>query len=279
MNGLLRVLAATRASVSDAASAFAHRAFLPVERRDDDLFLVEFPKSGITWLTFLMAHVNLLLSNDRRVPNFFNINDFVPDVQTTHHVGAPLLPVPGYRCFKSHAPYLRQYRKVFYLVRDPRHVMVSYWIFLNSLKWWHGTLDELIDHPRHGVRAWVRHVGGWIEGIDAAASFVLVRYEDLLADPQREVRRLYDALGIALTDELLSRSVERSSIENMRAAEELQAGHPAWKSAKFVRPGDPGGARQVLSVEQRERIEATAAAWMRRLGYGIGDARLGPVTL
>jgi hypothetical protein len=263
-----KVLSAARSRVSGAVHAFMAAEYLPAERRDDDLFVVEFPKSGVTWVTFLLANVHKLMSGDRRNVTWFNINDFVPDVQVVRHVPQPILPVPGYRCFKSHSPYIWHYRKVIYLVRDPRNVMVSYWTFLQSLGAWQGTLPQFVRDPEHGIETWVRHVGGWLERVDAAASFTLVKYEDLLANPVAELGRLYDLLGIAAGEDLLAQAVELSSIERMRRLEAVfSARHPALQNLEFVRRGQAGGSRVPLPEEVRLHIEARAAGLMRRLGY------------
>ncbi len=252
-----------------AMQTYSQRGFSPVPRRDDDLFLVEFPKSGGTWLTFLVANTNALLSGDQRKITFFNINDFVPAVETMRHLGAPLLPMPGYRCFRSHSPYIQRYRKVIYLVRDPRHVMVSYCIFLNKLGWWNGTLEQLIRHRHFGIRAWSNHVSGWLDGAGSAAAFTLIRYEDLLANTAVQLQRLCELQGLPVDNDLVLAAVERSSVENMRASEaSLNQGHPAFKDFEFVRRSQIGGARQELPEELRKLIEGEAAPVMKRLGYG-----------
>lgn len=262
------IISPARRLVSRVAGSRISRHFLPAERYDDDLFVVEFPKSGVTWLTFLLANVNAQLADDRRAVTFFNLNDFVPDVQSVSHVGAPRAALPGYRFFKSHAPYMSEYRKVFYLVRDPRHVMVSYWTFLTSLGWFNGTLEKLVADGTHGIRAWMEHVTGWLDGIHPSASFTLIRYEDLLANPHGELERLYRLLGMPVTDELIATAVRRSSIERMRELEaQAAASHPALKNFEFVRRSAPGVARAPVPDRVRQMIEREAAAVMERIGY------------
>lgn len=271
MGKLRSLLGVTRAHFGEVIHGYLAREYLPAPRRDDDLFLVEFPKSGITWLTFLVANANALLSGDSREATFFNINDFVPDVQVARHAGAStLLRVPGYRCFKSHSHFNRRYRKVFYLVRDPRHVMVSYFAFLNALGWWKGTLPQLIEHPQYGIGAWVTHVSGWLDRVDAATSFTLIRYEDLVSDTVGEMRRLYALLGFQLDDQTLKTVVDRSSIEHMRESEVMcYAAQPNRGGGEFVRRGQVGGPRLSLPDESRHRIEAKAAWVLKRLGYSV----------
>lgn len=271
MQFLRRLASGTRVQLIDAVQSLAARQYLPRVRNDDDLFVVEFPKSGVTWLTFLVANVNAQLNGDPRAVTFFNVNDFVPDVQSVRHIGPARSPLPGYRCFKSHAPYVAAYRKVIYLVRDPRHVMVSYWTFLQALGWWRGSLEQLIAHPRYGIRAWVKHVEGWLHGVDAASSFAVLRYEDLTADTAAELSRLYTLLGLPVTSAMIALAIERSSIARMRELEaQFAAGHPALRGVEFVRREPVGGARIALPDTLRERIEREAAPTMKQLGYAPG---------
>lgn len=256
--------------LADVASAASRRHYLPVPRRDDDLFLVEFPKSGVTWLTFLIANVNLLINQDQRAATLFNINDFVPDVHSVRHLQAPPYTLPGYRIFKSHATYLREYRKVVYVVRDPRCVMSSYLTFLRSLGQWNGSIEEFVAHPRYGVGAWREHVTGWLDNVDVASSFTILRYEELLEDPRREVARLYRLIGIAASPEQINLAVERSSIEVLANLErEFNARHPALEKLQFFRTGRLGGSREPMPESVVRRIEDLAGDVMTRVGYKV----------
>src|SRR5271155_3180145 len=101
MLSLKGLVSATRTRLRDAVEGYIHDEYLPRPRQDDDLFIVEFPKSGITWLTFLIANINIILSNDHREVTFFNISDFVPEPQTTKYLGPEKLSAPGFRCLRS----------------------------------------------------------------------------------------------------------------------------------------------------------------------------------
>src|SRR5262249_53515567 len=134
----------------------------PVDHLRSDLYLVEFPKSGITWLSFLVANVNLLLSGrGDQEATFFNIHDLVPDIHVGRQLGPPATLKPGYRIIKSHNSFNPLYYKVVYLARDPRHVMPSYHAFLRELGHRDWSLEEMVRDPTFGIRAWCRHVHGW----------------------------------------------------------------------------------------------------------------------
>jgi hypothetical protein len=242
---------------------------LPAEPRADDLYLVEFPKSGVTWLSFLVANTNLLLSGDEaRKVTFFNLNDFVPDIEVNRRIGPPATLLPGFRVIKSHAGYNVFYSKMVYLVRDPRDVMASYRLFLTRLGFFTGSLDEMLADPRFGIGAWCDHVSSWLDRALPSQSFILLRYEDLLRDTAGQLRQLYRLLGFDLSEGLAALAVERSGIERMREEEVLaNARHPALANFEFVRKGAAGGPRESLSPAALGRIARVAGPLMERLGY------------
>ena len=259
------------------ARALAASGLRPIERpvevpanpRHDDLYLVEFPKSGVTWLCFLIANTNLLLSgDDKRQVTFFNVHAFIPEINVSSHLADPATALPGFRIIKSHAPLNLDYPRVFYLVRDPRDVMVSYHAFLNKTGWFRSSLNELIEHPDFGIAAWVGHVSGWLDNVPASRSFAVLRYEDLLADPAKELKALYRLLGFELADTLAGDAVERSTIDRMRLLEaEANARHPANSGMEFVRKGKTGGGRERLPDSAKQQIELVAGSLLKRLGY------------
>lgn len=242
---------------------------LPANPRADDLYLVEFPKSGVTWLSFLIGNANLLLSGEQdRAVTFFNLNDFVADIEVNRHLNpGPQSPL-GFRIIKSHAAFNRFYTKVIYLVRDPRNVMASYWHFLTQLGFFKGTLSAMIDDPRFGIESWRRHVASWLDEAAPSQSVMVLKYEDLLRDAPGELRGIYRMLGRELPEDVTRLAVERSSIERMREDEALFNGsHPALGGFDFVRKGAASGPRQPLSQGDIERIMRAAEPLMARLGY------------
>ena len=242
---------------------------LPADPRADDLYLVEFPKSGVTWLSFLIANTNLLLAGDRdRLVTFFNLNDFVADIEVSRH----LSPIPpstlGFRVIKSHATFTRHYAKVIYLVRDPRNVMASYWHFVTSLGYFRGSIEAMVDDRRFGIAAWRNHVAAWLDHAEPSQAVMVLRYEDLLGDAAGALKRVYHLLGRDLSDETTTLAIERSGIERMRDEEALfNASHPALKNFDFVRKGAAQGSRTPLTPELKARIAEAAGPLMMRFGY------------
>jgi hypothetical protein len=199
----------------------------PVARRslrapdETDLFLVAFPHSGLGWMARLYANASLILAEDSRKVTPFNLGDLVADADRLRRAGPPPLPVPGFRCFRSHARRSRRYRKVIYLVRDPRQVMADRHARLVEQGQWRGSLEEMVRHGSLGIRAWAAHAGGWLDQGETAA-FALVRHEDLSARTAFELTRLYDLLGWHLDPAQAAQAVARAGeAEGKRAGPRL----------------------------------------------------------
>jgi hypothetical protein len=238
--------------------------------RHDDLYVVSFPKSGATWMNFLMANLHLRMSGLNRKVTFFNVHDVVPDIQSTRDINQEPLPFPGYRVMKSHAGFNPNYLKVIYLVRDPRDALISYFHFLQGLGQFDGSLSQLVRSEQYGVAAWARHVEGWLKS-PASLSIDFVRYEDLLRNPRGELLRVYGLLGHELDDDILEAAIEASSFEKMKTSEqEWNYGRRPdiiSKNLKFMRSGKSGEGKNSLSAEDLEFIADLAKKYMQHFAY------------
>lgn len=85
---------------------------------------------------------------------------------------------------------------------------------------------------------------------------VLIRYEDLRAEPLETMRRIYASLEIPAEERELARVVEKHAWENI----------PDRKkgSGKFYRKGSPGGWADDLTQEQVETVESITAPLLDR---------------
>ena len=76
--------------------------WLPSTVYPDDVFIVSYPKSGNTWVRFLIA--NLLKQQNEEI-DFYTVNRYVPEVGRHEEIIAGLKRP---RIMKSHAPYVRE---------------------------------------------------------------------------------------------------------------------------------------------------------------------------
>src|SRR5437588_5980082 len=93
----------------------------------DDVFIVSYPKSGNTWARFLIGN----LFHDDEPVTFANVEERVPSIYV--HPDRALRRLP--RILKSHECFDPRYRRVIYIVRDPRDVAVSYYHHCIKMRW------------------------------------------------------------------------------------------------------------------------------------------------
>src|SRR5947208_14487259 len=71
------------------------------------------------------------------------------------------------------------------------------------------------------------HVSSWQATRQNKAGFVLLRFEDMLADPGRELRGMARLLEVGVAPEAVARAVELSLAVQMRRLEDQQA--QSWR--------------------------------------------------
>ena len=162
----------------------------------DDAFIVSYPRSGNTWTRFLIAN---LMHPDRDV-TFANIESLIPDATALSNKALKRVPRP--RLIKSHEYFEPRFRKVVYLVRDPRDVALSLYDFRRKCRSVEDTcpIERYVSErfvPGDLDISWGEHVGSWLATRTNHPGFLLVRYEDLQQDTSRELRRMANLLGVA----------------------------------------------------------------------------------
>jgi Sulfotransferase domain len=245
--------------------------FMPYNPLHDDLYIVSFPKSGTTWLNFIMANVHLKMSGREQQVSFYNIADFIPDIMQNRYLKNDILAFPGHRVIKSHAEMNPLYTKIIYLIRDPRDVMVSYYWFLKMLGGWNEDLHHLIHSRAYGIEAWCRHIQGWVERTSVANRIDFIRYEDMKVDPLQVVTRIYTRLGQRVPEEILKQAIELSSFENMQKleAEYNHGGDFRFPGFKFFRKGKSGDYRTEISDGDLKFINEKASRWLSMFNYSV----------
>lgn len=160
-----------------------------------------------------------------------------------------------------------------YVVRDPRDVAVSYSAYTGR------SIDEMIDFmadPRAAICAtdrqvfellssWSAHALSWV----SAKNRLLLRYEDLLANPEAAFGRVARFLGNGATLERLQRAIAFSDF-SVLAEQEQKAGYHARSTAAqtaFFRAGTSGQWRDALTAAQAQKIGQAHGDVMRSFGY------------
>ena len=242
----------------------------------DDTFIVSYPRSGNTWTRFLVA--NLL--NPQEEVTFASIENQVPDTEAQSRIHLRRVPRP--RFIKSHQYFHPRYRKVVYIVRDPRDVVLSYYDFQRKYRQIEDAypLASFVSDFVAGRMisaswgTWKENVGSWIYARGGSPDFLLLRYEDMLADTLNQTTRLAEFLGLKPTATLLERAIGRSAADHMRELERTQG--QQWVSTKgkrtdipFVRCATSGAWKTKLPEASVAEIETACGSLMSTLGYEL----------
>ena len=240
--------------------------------RNDDTFLVSYPKSGNTWLRFLLA--NLIA---RPPESFRDANRLVPDIHNAHTPDI-LESVPSPRIIKSHYPFDPQYKKVIYLVRDPRSVSLSQYFFkmrrgeISSDVGFESFLEKFLDGFDDGYSNWGDNVTSWLQTERGDGSLFVIRYEALRRNTFSELKRICEFGGIHFSDQKIEQAIANSSMEAMRKMErETGLGNQLRGkgdlSIPFVRKGSTTEWRDYFSESMETRLRNRFSDAMRLAGY------------
>jgi alcohol sulfotransferase len=223
--------------------------------------IASYPKSGRTWLSFLIAnYLNDICGLLPRV-NFRSVYRIIQSD------GAPVAPLDvriGGRTLKfsaTHAdPDQVQANRIIQVVRNPYDVLVSgYYHNTQQHHNFAGSLSDYVRDERWGVQSYQRYHVRW-RRVSQSPKLV-VEYEYMHQDATAQLRRVMEFCGLhPIDDEALSRSVRLSSFTVMRRRElngpriPQHAYDLSNKEALRTRCGQVGDGLRVLSSSDADYI-------------------------
>lgn len=238
----------------------------------DDVYLVSYPRSGSTWLRALLAS---FLRDEPVTPT--QVQETIPEIYKSRPAGtigrrhtrnAPVL--------KSHSPYVRIPAKVIYLVRDGRDTTLSYFYYLRKQSEHqpdapihHETAaDFFLSTPPSPFGTWHDHVLGWLNGLESWSGerYLILRYEEVLAEPERELERVLRFAGVEPDAGRIARSVSFNEKETLAAMEQT-VGAGAWEYPGLTR----ARWQTVLSPPEVAQYEELAGTALIRSGYALAS--------
>ncbi len=253
-----------------------------------DLLIIGHPKSGNTWLKVMLSRLyqirhglpaSLIVTSDelaRRHPGMPRITATNGHYSYEGAVGAALAP-------EAPDGPLR-HKPVLLLARHPCDIAVS-WYFQFTRRQ-SAAKQELInawiDHPidRRTIGMWdfVRHsdiglvslidyLNRWQRNLAGLPRALIMRYEDLRAEPARELRRVMALMGETFSEAEIGQAVEFGAFENLRQLERkgffrqggLRLRNPNDPESFKVRRAKVGGYRDYFTAEQTAELEALVA--------------------
>ena len=238
--------------------------------RSDDVFLVSYPRSGNTWMRFILG--SLIHNVD---VNFDNMERYFPDIYRNTCSQLESLKNPRY--LKSHEPYDNRYQKVIYIVRDPRDVAISYFYWMLKFNKYkgeiNGFLDLFFDPDGISYGRWDDHYKGWIKNANKVNRGVLfLRYEDLLDNTIDNIKTILNFININIDNDVIHNAVKSSTFSEMKNKENCaSAQNPLFKATNkeipFVRKGKIEQWKSELSDIHLERFRREFSPTMKQIGY------------
>ncbi len=252
--------------------------FFPVKRNyiqgtEEDLYLVSYPRSGVTWLRVMLSELAYQSSGE----SLADLDYFVPDL-SLNVLSDQIIPSSRH-IFKSHESYLwnhwktEKYKKVVYLMRDPRDVALSYYRYNQKLCNYAGSLDEFIADwiaGRISPGTWSQHVDSWeASSIEKyGVQSCLIKYEDLTRQPLAELKKISEFFSITADLKALEKAVSNSSVERMRQKEAKGKRRVEIASGfEFIGKAESGQWKTALTRSQQETLENAFGKTMKRFGY------------
>ena len=270
------------------------------------VWLASFPKSGSTWVrSFIGTYLSGCDRTDLRLVFEYSrsesrLADFArvagkpvqelkrQDIDT-HRLAVQehLSSILGRRVVKTHNARLdrdfrplifsRHTRAGVYVVRNPLDIVDSLADHADR------TLDDVIRllnrrshvllatdlHAEQYLGTWSHHVRTWARNKEEFPLLVL-RYEDLHADPVAQFSRLIRFLDWDLDGKRVRRAIELTSFASLKRAEDASGfaeKSPVARSDRFFRHGRAGRFREVLSAEQQAQVVRDHGAAMKMVGY------------
>lgn len=253
-----------------------------------DLLIIGHPKSGNTWLKVMLSRLyqlrhglpaSLIVTSDelaRRHPGIPRITATNGHYSYEGAVGEALAPgAPD-------GPIRR--KPILLLARNPLDIAVSWYFQFTRRQSAHKQelINHFIEHPidRRTIGMWdfvrqsdigllllIDYLNTWERNLAGLERGLMVRYEDLRAEPAATLQRITALMGERFSDDEIAEAVAFGSFDNLRALESkgffrqggLTLRNPSDPESFKVRRAKVGGYRDYFSAEQAAELEALVA--------------------
>lgn len=236
------------------------------DRVDPDIYVISYPKCGRTWLRVMLHRYLELSGHELRLYNDRALLGVVggPTIKFEHDQGN-WVPAPRHIHQLSFRTEKYRGKKVIFLTRDPRDVLVSAWYHLTYReRILDMPLSEFVRDPLVGVHKIITFTNMWLDNKHIPARFLLMTYEAIHVDPYASFAAALELMDYEVERSRLEQAIEASSFDKMKQMEKsgvlkepwMKPGAKESNASMKVRKGQIGGYREELSSEDIAYIDA-----------------------
>lgn len=222
--------------------------------RDNDQFLVSYPRSGNSWARHLVSDV--IRFTQPTLAQGWTEASLVPTLRGRN---APVVEVPPGvpRILKSHNLRGIRGRKIAYLFRQPADSLISYFHFM---VWRNRLAEQDRDKPDEVclwlLPTWIAHVRLGLEyRAESPERTLFASYEMLFENGPDTLLRLSRFFGLDPPPAVVETALERNQFSRLRAREEQESRDG---QAHLFRKGRPGSGREELKARTVRKIDKLA---------------------
>ncbi|KAF0895091.1 hypothetical protein E2562_006798 [Oryza meyeriana var. granulata] len=209
--------------------------------------------------------------------------------------GDVFAPLPSPRLLSTHLPYSHLLERItanssgcriVYICRDPKDTIVSWWLFINKIMATEAagankgskkhlplapyTVEEELDLFCDGRSAngpyWCHVLEYWEESQRRPEKVLFLRYEEMLREPTRSVKRLAVFMGCPFSGEEEADGVA-DAIVNKTGVTDINV-----RNEEFFRKGVSGDWSNHLSQEMAARLDMVVEHALRGSGFSFAAA-------
>lgn len=206
----------------------------------NEYFLASFPKSGNTWVRFLIANMYNGLKKAFNEIDFHNIHDIIPELG--NNISPYYKEFP--QVYKTHSKFQDELSNVILIIRNPWDTMYSYYHYLNGERQIEITLNEVIQNPVYGISALVEHTQSYTLG---CRNLLVVQYENILQNTRFEINRIFNFFHLNVAEDLMIEAIENSTFRKLRNIEMEKGRKYGNPEFMFTRSGHQGEGLQSIS--------------------------------
>jgi len=181
--------------------------------------MLSYPKSGRTWIRF-MVDSYLCKVFDLDCANVFDAEKQLKNVhpiEWTHLTGAMIARLPYWAMGPWNLDEATRRVPWLVLTRNFQATLASaYFQARDRIKVFQGTPSQFVRDPRYGVIKLVSFYNQLEELRPFLKNCRVFSYEQFTLDPQPQLSRMIEALGLRVDEALIEQAIQESSFENMK---------------------------------------------------------------